>query len=327
MPTADNRARYLDYLQAFRHPDPNRFKAAVADFIASDSNANAVHPINAMSGADGYLAGFIQPLWHAFEGLYRREDIVIAGTGYDGGQWVSSTGYFVGKFVRPLFGIKPSQKLAYLRVGEFHRMENGHSVESYTYIDFPELMMRTGQWPLKAAQGFAGHIPGPATQDGILRLESPEAETEKTMRMIEEMLKGLATPDEQWRPYWHSNMMWYGPAAFGSFVGIEEFQSFQVPFEAAFDGWGGGMSERTPTRHFTRFSDGKYGCIGGWPSLQGTHTGAYLGFEPTGVTTQFRVCDWYRRDDTSLVENWVFVDIPHALLQWGYDLFDELAKT
>ncbi len=43
------------------------------------------------------------------------------------------------------------------------------------------------------------------------------------------MLAKLATKDEAWRPYWHNNMMWYGPGAFGSFIGVEEFASFQVP--------------------------------------------------------------------------------------------------
>ena len=32
-----------------------------------------------------------------------------------------------------------------------------------------------------------------------------------------------------------------------------------------------------------------------------------------------RVCDWWRRENQLLVENWVFVDVPHALLQLGYD--------
>ena len=54
------------------------------------------------------------------------------------------------------------------------------------------------------------------------------------------MLANLATDNEVWRPYWHKNMMWYGPGAFGSFVGIDEFASFQVPFESQFEGWSGG---------------------------------------------------------------------------------------
>ncbi len=316
-----NKAFQKTFLEGLAHPAADGFNGAVHAFIAPNSNANASHPINAMNGADGYLAGVIKPLQTAFEGLYRRDYIAIEGT-YRNQEWVSSTGYFAGKFTKPLFGIQPSHKLAYVRVGEFHRIENGQSVESYTFLDFPELMMRTNQWPLKPAQGYAGHIPGPASQDG-LHHDAPD-NSPRTLRIVEDMLQGLATKDEAWRPYWHPNMMWYGPAAFGSFVGIEEFHSFQVPFEAAFEGWGGGMAPHTPTEHFTRYADGNYACIGGWPSVQGTHVKPFLGFEPTGVTTQFRVCDWWRREGDLLVENWVFVDIPDALLQWGYDLFGEL---
>ena len=40
-----------------------------------------------------------------------------------------------------------------------------------------------------------------------------------------------------------------GPGAFGSFIGVEEFASFQVPFEAQFEGWSGGSSNNGMTRH------------------------------------------------------------------------------
>ena len=32
-----------------------------------------------------------------------------------------------------------------------------------------------------------------------------------------------------------------------------------------------------------------------------------------------RVCDWWRRENELLVENWVFVDVPHLLLQLGFN--------
>ena len=86
------------------------------------------------------------------------------------------------------------------------------------------------------------------------------------------MLDKLATKDEAWRPYWHKNMMWYGPGAFGSFIGIEEFASFQVPFESQFEGWSGGAKNNGLTEHFTRFGEGNYTCSGGWPSLTGVST-------------------------------------------------------
>ena len=56
-----------------------------------------------------------------------------------GTEWVTSTGYFYGHFVRPLCGIPPNGKLAFLRFGEFHRMEANTIVESYNFLGFAEL--------------------------------------------------------------------------------------------------------------------------------------------------------------------------------------------
>ena len=113
--------------------------------------------------------------------------------------------------------------------------------------------------------------------------------------------------------------MWYGPGAFGSFVGVDEFASFQVPFESQFDGWSGGSKNNGLTKHFTRFGEGNYTCSGGWPSLTGINVKPFLGQGPTQERVFMRVCDWWRRENELLVENWVFVDVPHVLLQLGYD--------
>ena len=78
------------------------------------------------------------------------------------------------------------------------------------------------------------------------------------------------------------------------------------------------------TRHFTRFGDGDYVCSGGWPSLTGIQVRPFLGQPAEGKRLFMRVCDWWRREGGLLTENWVFVDIPHVLLQMGRDLFGEL---
>jgi hypothetical protein len=121
-------------------------------------------------------------------------------------------------------------------------------------------------------------------------------------------------------------MVWYGPAAFGSYLGVDRFAGFQRPFEQCFEGWAGGSANSGRTRHFTRFGDGAYACSGGWPSLSGTSVRPFLGRQPTGRMTYFRVCDWWRRDGDLLMENWVFVDIPHAMLQFGLDLLPEAQR-
>ena len=52
----------------------------------------------------------------------------------------------------------------------------------------------------------------------------------------------------------------------------------------------------------------------------------FLGQDPNGKRLFMRVCDWWRREGDLLVENWVFVDIPHVLLQMGVDLFEDIEQ-
>ena len=184
-------------------------------------------------------------------------------------------------------------------------------------------MIACNQWPLDIgpgqSRGYTGLIQGPASQDGVLKEDCDPKEGQLSYQIVSDMLSKLATKDEAWRPYWAKDMMWYGPGAFGSFIGIDEFASFQVPFESQFEGWSGGSKNNGYTKHFTRFGDGNYTCSGGWPSLTGINVKPFLGQRPTNERVFMRVCDWWRRENDSLVENWVFVDVPHALLQLGYD--------
>ena len=326
--TVANKNRYKTYLDAFRHPSMDGFERAARDFFADDAEINIVHPFNAVDGGAGFIDRFLTPLMTSFDGLYRRDYILFGGS-YEGGEWVTSTGYYVGHFARNWLGIKATNKLAWLRVGEFHRMENGKAVESYIFLDIPELMIACGQWPdaIKSpaeTPGYTGMLPGPASYDGIQLGENDSERSASSVAMVTSMLQGLATPDEKWRPYWHENMMWYGPAAFGSFVGVENFHKFQVPFEGKFHSWIGGSVPGSQTHHFTRHADGDYICSGGWPSLNCHQAKEFLGQPSKDEMLFMRVCDWWRREGDLLVENWVFVDIPHVLLQMGYDLFAEI---
>jgi len=242
---------------------------------------------------------------------------------FEGQKWISSTGYYVGQFVRDWIGLKATKTLSYIRYGEFHRIEKGQAVESYIYLDIPELMIACNQWPLDMgpghSRGYTGLIQGPASRDGVLKSYSDPVEGQQSYQIVTDMLDKLATKDEAWRPYWHKNMMWYGPGAFGSFIGVDEFASFQVPFESQFEGWSGGAKNNGFTKHFTRFGEGNYTCSGGWPSLTGINVKPFLGQGPSNERVFMRVCDWWRRENELLVENWVFVDVPHLLLQLGYD--------
>ncbi|EBA13276.1 nuclear transport factor 2 family protein [Roseobacter sp. CCS2] len=310
------------YLDAFAHPGGH--EAAVRTFFAPDAVIHHSHPFNDLAGPDAYINAFLAPLQSAFQGLFRR-DYILTGGHYDNADWVTCTGYYAGHFAQDWLGIKATDTLSYLRVGEFHRMENGQAVESWIYLDIPELMIAAGQWPIKDSpgrdRGYTGPHRGPATQDGFQLHDNDPARSASSAKMVTNMLKSLATEDEAWRPYWHDNMVWYGPAAFGSFVGIENFAGFQVPFEGAFSLWTGGASGNGVTQHLTRAADGDYIWSAGWPSLMCVRKGPFLDQPPTTDTLLMRVCDWWRREGDLLVENWVFVDIPDVLLQMGVDLF------
>ena len=309
------KSAYKGLVEAGYSPD------AVSVFFAPRAAVHVVHPFNEMLGqnvAPEYLATLSQ----AFTGL-QRADYMVFGDG----DWVTATGYWRGVFDKPFLGIEPTSALAHLRVGEFHRVENGQAVESYIYLDLPELMIASGQWPddvpsPASAIGYTGYLPGPDTQDGLQWGDGDTTLTASSLKMVTDMLLSLATKDEAWRPYWHDDMVWYGPAAFGSFYGIEGFASFQVPFEGCFSHWMGGATPGSGTKHFARFADGNYIASGGWPSLNAHQTKPFLGQPATHKDLMMRVCDWWRRDGDKLKENWVFVDIPDVLRQMGRDLFE-----
>ena len=294
--------RFRKFIDIQRHPDMggNPF-----ELFAPHARIDVVHPFNRCT-RDGYRE-MLEALKQAFSGLYRRDDIVMSGA-FEGSDWISSTGYYVGRFSGPWIGLRPSGELAYLRFGEFHRFEDGLAVESYVFLDIPELMIATGQWPIESGPGdtpgYRGMIHGPATQDG-LTWPRDSARGTKSAQMVTDMLRKLNTPNEAWRTYWHKNMMWFGPGAFGSFIGVDAFRSFQVPFEGQFEGWSGGAAGNGMTAHFTRFGDGDYVCSGGWPSLPGVNVEPILETEATKERVFMRVCDWWRREDDLLVENWV----------------------
>lgn len=329
MSSVANKAAFRKYCEAYQTPSQIGFGKAAQDFFAANAQVNVVHPFNDIS-FETFVDVFLGDLGRAFTHL-RRSDYIAFGGKFEGGEWVTSTGYYTGKFSLPWLGIRPTGAMAHLRFGEFHRMQNGQAVVSYVFLDIPELMIAAGQWPITDSpgqdRGFTGYLPGPSTQDGLQWHDNEPAHSNSSVEMVTAMLRSLATKDQAWRPFWHKDMMWYGPAAFGSFAGIEDFASFQVPFEGAFSEWIGGSVPGSKTRHFTRFSDGNYTCSGGWPSLNMLQAKPFLD-QPVAKERLFmRVCDWWRREGDLLMENWVFVDIPHVLLQLGYDVFSGLHEA
>jgi len=322
--TVENKRRYLRFLDSFEAEGGRAIEIAAGGIFDPGADINASHPINEAAQGAGYVTDIIAPIMAAFQGCTRQNYVVIGGE-YLGTEWVTSTGYFHGHFDRPLFGIPPSDRLAYLRFGEFHRMERGSIVQSHVYLGFAELIIALGLWPLARSQGYEGVVPGPASHDGIIAGPSDPARSRASADLVEGMLRQLASADEAWRPFWDDRMVWYGPGGLGSYATLKAFAAFQRPFELTFDGWGDGQEEGiSGVGSDCKAGDGDYAFLHGWRQITGVHAGPFLGLEPTGKRVFMRDCDWWRCKDGKIVENWCMLDIPHLLMQLGYDLFGEL---
>ena len=293
--------------------------------LSDDSAWTVSHPVNELTGPLDVAQQLFAPLQAALAGIERRIDLFFGGY-WDGhvcggeGQWVTCTGHYIGTFVAPLFGIPPNGQPVWLRFGEFYRVVNGRIAEARILIDLVDLARQAGCPLLPPSPGRDVLVPGPRTQDGLLRGLSDPAQSQASFDLVMAMIGGLGKYDRAdldsmgMRHFWHPDMMWYGPCGIGTTRSIAGFEQFhQRPFLTAFPDRKGG-------NHRARFSDGAYVASTGWPSIHATHAGPYLGEPATHRPVQIRVMDWWRAEAGLLIENWVLLDLPHCFLQFGVDL-------
>ena len=324
--TVENKRIYGEFLNSFEGGDRGAIMAGCQSTFAPTAKIDAAHPVNEATGGTGFFEDVIAPIIDAFEG-FSRQNYVLIGGAYEDTEWVTSTGYFYGHFSKSLFRIPPGGKLAYLRFGEFHRMENGMIVESQIFLGLAELIIALGLWPLGESQGYEGVVPGPASHDGInLGFSDPEVSRE-TADLVENMLLNLASEDQAWRPYWDERMVWYGPGGFGSYSTVDAFGAFQRPFEESFEGWGDGQNEGIQgVGSSAKAGDGQYAFLNGWPQITGIHVRPFMGIEPTQKRVFMRDCDWWRLANGKIIENWCMVDTLHLVHQLGRDVIGELSE-
>ncbi|MFM8665764.1 MAG: ester cyclase [Betaproteobacteria bacterium] len=301
-----------------------------ARLLSPDSQWVVSHPVNELIGAQQVLGGFLNPLRQAMPDVERRTDVFFAGH-WDGridggaGTWVTCTGHYLGKFLAPLWGIPPTGEPAWLRFGEFYRIEGGRIVEARILLDLIDLARQAGQRLLPPSSGLELLVPGPQNATGILKQAADGRAPSACLPLVEAMIGGLGRYNQQdlrsmgMEQYWQPDMMWYGPCGIGTSRGIDGFQRHhQKPFLVAFPDRKGG-------HHRARFGEGDYAASTGWPSVRATHAGPYLGTPATNRPITMRVMDWWRQEEGLLAENWVLIDLPHLFLQMGVDLLAPLA--
>lgn len=324
-----NKRRVIEIMQAL--VESPHLDEVIHDSYHPDAVVNVTHPINTLNTHQQIGAALWQPLRTAIPDAERRNDIVLGGR-YRDNAWVGCMGHIVGTFAQDWLGIPAARGVVSVRYAEGHELRDGKITTSYLFIDFLDLMRQAGYWPIAPSLGSEMRWLPPMTHDGIVLTPQDEARSKNSIEMILKMHTALGYYDR--RPptrevldkmemvkHWHPNFMWYGPAGIGTTRGLRGFEDYhQIPFLVAFPDRGG-----TEIGHFIRVGDGYYAVTGGWGYLQATHTGDnFLGMPATGKRIKMRVMDFYRCSDTTIVENWIPMDVPHILLQMGVDVFGRM---
>ncbi len=297
-------------------PDPRGIFAPDAlALLADDHVLHACRPIEQGPVRDGLLA----PLAKAIPNYEVRTDIAMRGS-FKGGDWTASSGHLCGRFMAPLFGIRATHSVVFLRFGCFQRWQDGKVAETILIVDLPSLMIEAGVWPLAIPRGPNLMAPPPVTRDGIW----PQGEGASSLAIVEGMIGGLMKFDGSlktmnMRDYFAEDFWWFGPAPIGCFRGFDDYyRGHATPFLTAFP-------DRVGGNHRARFGDGDYVASTGWPSITATHKGSgWLGVDATEMPITMRVMDFWHAKGGKLDENWVMIDIPDVLNQIGIDVFAAL---
>lgn len=311
--------------------DETAVRGALTKLLADEAIIHLAHPFGDMTGAEAFYDKAYAPLLHAIPDLERRDYILVAGSTEASADWVGCGGYYTGLSTRPFLDIPPTRHQAHLRFHEFYRFQEGRVTEIQALWDLPELMMQAGAWPMAPSLGREWHVPGPATQDGLVPGPYDEALGRASCRLVIDMLEHLKKHPGQGGPevmemprFWHERMSWYGPSGIGTGRGVKGFRDWhQIPFLNAMPDRG--QYRDQITYHF--FGDRNYVAVTGWPNMVQTlsHDG-WLGIAPSGKRVEMRSLDFWRLENGKIRENWVMVDLLHAYEQLGVDVFHRMRE-
>ena len=289
-------------------------------------------PINEVSGIEG-IKKIWKDLLFSFPDMERRDSIFLSGDNFpdsrsknkiEENHLYASICHYQATFKNDYLGIPASNKIVYLRSSEVHLLEGKKIKKSYVLFDLLNLMKQVGIWPISPELGTDLFWPQPATCDGV-RLDKYNVEIGKT-NFETVMLMHAALGDYDGKniesmkhsQYWTKNFLWYGPSGIGTSRGMEGFRKIhQIPFLR-------GFNDRKGASHYIRIADDNFVVTGGWPSVEATHLGEWLGIPATNKKIKMRVMDFYRLEDCKIAENWVPIDILYILHQMGFNVFSRL---
>ncbi len=327
-PLTDSKTRFDDFRAALYDCDATRLRQQLRALCGSSCDVTLAHPLGKVEGPDALFDVAYAPLLNAIPDLERR-DYIVVGAVDEGECWIGCGGYYTGVFEKAWLDIPATQHLVTMRYIEFFRIEDEQIVSMRLLWDIPQLMMQAAAWPMAPSLGVEIHVPGPATQDGIVALPYDQERSAASMQLVRDMVDGLGKYASgghkamQLERYWHPKMNWYGPAGIGSNRRIEGFRNWhQVPFLRALP------DRRSDTKeggYDCFFADGDYVAFCGWPAMYATVSGdGWMGIAPSGKKIEFSSLDIWRCENGLLRENWVLIDLLDIYRQLGVDV---LART
>ncbi len=310
---------------------PAGVREVMNEIFTFDAVIHHCFPFGDMCGPKELYNKVYDDFLSAWPDLERRDYIVAAGPTLEGNHWVGCAGYYTGTFINPWLDIPPTGHMVSMRFHEFYRIENNQVVEFQAVWDIPDVMRQAGAWPLAPSLGREWHVPGPATQDGLVRGPYDEQKSATSCQHIVDMLEAMKRHPGQGGPevmemdkFWHDKMSWYGPSGIGTCRGINGFRNWhQIPFL-------NGMPDRGELEDdivFHFFGDGDYVGVTGWPNMKQTLSdGGWLGIAPAGKRVHMRSLDFWRLEKGKIRENWVLVDLLDMYDQIGVDVFARLRE-
>lgn len=311
-----NKAIVWEFWQKLNDSNANDVANVVRSYVYEDIGWHGPHPINDLKGVDALISNFWQPLLQSFPDLQRTCQIFIGGHKH----WVGAIGYFSGTFSQDWLGIPATGRETRIPFGEFSAVYGEKIILTYIIPDVLDVIRQAGFQLVPPSLGAEGVDTGPMTGDGVLLTSHDDAEGAKTLQLAKTMCGALDTP--QCEGFWNpATMMWYGPSGIGALHTYQKFEDDHcVPFRHAFPRYGSIYSGK----HVAEVGEGNYAGWVGWPSIRAYHAGEYLGCPPSGRLAEWRLMDFYRRENDLIIENWVPVDMLHLFLTMGVDILGKL---
>lgn len=311
--------------------DPAALPEQLENLFNRDSAIRLPFPLGEVAGGAGLYESGYAPLLQAIPDLERR-DYIVAGAVDRGQHWIACGGFYNGVFEAPWLNIPPTRHLVTMRYIEFFRLDRDRIAEAKLLWDIPSLLMQANAWPMSPSLGVEINVPGPATQDGLLKGDSDPASAAESMAVVAAMVEGLNKFSEggvnamALDKFWHPKMNWYGPAGIGSNRRLSGFRNWhQIPFLKALPDR---RSDTENGNYDCFFADGSYVCFCGWPAMTATVTGdGWLGIAAAGQKLEIASLDIWRCESGLIRENWVMIDLLDIWQQVGVDVLARMKET